>query len=311
MTSARPGRRPTGWEAALWFAGYLAMGAAVYFLQGDIEPVLWYPPIAIGTAALLTFGWRALPLLYLADFLVTWPKTPVPLSAPLISAAGTTLECAVAFALLRRAGVTSAMSRARDVPLAVLLAGCVATVTGATFGTLLALSTGVPLRFDSPLLFWFNWWLCDTTSMVVLLPALLMWLAPSESRDSRPEPGGALERVALVVATALLSLGGLMSPQFGENRERIPWLGLGVSIVMWAATRFSRRVTAATVAVLAAAAFGVVRGEFLLAEFSLSHIMTTLHTVQLDVTLMSMGGLALNSLISRERRVRRELESTA
>lgn len=302
-------RRTAPWEPFVWVIAYLLTGTVIYRMQGDIGPTLWYPPIAIGVAALLTFGWRALPFVFVCDFIVTFPITPVPASAPVLSAVGTSLECAVAFALLGRAGVNQAMSRARDVPLALLLAGCLAPAVGASVGLFTALATGLPLRQSDPLWFWLTWWLCDTTSVIVLLPALLLWLAPSEQRTEKLAPGRGLERALLVFAVIALGVAGAAAPSLGELRLRLPWLGVGVSLVMWAAARFSRRTTATTVAVLAAIAIAVVRGEFLLAALPPDQLSAMLHTVQLDVVLLSMGGLALNSLIARERRVRNALES--
>ena len=309
LSTHAPSRRPAPWEPFAWVIAYLVTGMVVYRLQGNIGPTLWYPPIAIGVAALLTFGWRALPFVFVCDFLVTYPITPTPLLAPTLSAAGTSLECAAAFALLSRAGVNQAMQRARDVPLALLLAGCLAPAIGATVGLVTALATGTPLREQNPVLFWLTWWLCDTTSVIVLLPALLLWLAPSEQRTEKLAPGHGVERVLLVLAVLLLGVAGFVAPTLGELRLRLPWLGVGVSLVMWAAARFSRRTTATTVAFLAAIAIAVVRGEFLLGQLSKDQLVAMLHTVQLDVALLSMGGLALNSLIARERRARNALET--
>ncbi|MBK7366396.1 MAG: response regulator [Candidatus Eisenbacteria bacterium] len=302
-------RHTAAWEPVVWGLAYLLTGTVVYRLQGDIGPTLWYPPIAIGVAALLTFGWRALPIVFVCDFVVTFPITPVPVTAPVLSAMGTSLECAVAYALLSRAGVNQAMRRARDVPLALLLAGCLAPAVGASAGLFTALGTGVPLRQSDPLWFWLTWWLCDTTSVIVLLPALLLWLAPSEQRTEKLAPGHGVERVVLVLAVVLLGVAGFAAPSLGELRLRLPWLGIGVSLVMWAAARFSRRTTATTVAFLAGIAIAVVRGEFLAESLPPEQIVAMLHTVQLDVALLSMGGLALNSLISSERRSRSALES--
>ncbi|MBI5168412.1 MAG: response regulator [Candidatus Eisenbacteria bacterium] len=303
-----PRRSFAPWEPLAWAIAYLLVGTVVYRLQGSIGPTLWYPPVVIGAAALLTFGWRALPFVFVCDFLVTYSITPTPLTAPALSALGTALECATAFALLSRAGVNQAMARARDVPLALLLAGCVAPAVGATVGLLVASFSDIPLRESNPLQFWLTWWLCDTTSMIVLLPALLLWLAPPDDRRTKLAPGRGIERVALVVAVLLLGAAGFVAPTLGEVRLRLPWLGLGVSLVMWAAARFSRRTTASVVAFLACIAIMVVRGEFLLQALPSGQIVALLHTVQLDVALLSMGGLALNSLIARERRARQELE---
>ncbi len=290
-----------------WFALYLAVGALVYRLQVGIEPSIWYPPIAIGTAALVAFGWRALPFVWLADLIVTFPMTPVPATAPFVSATGTLLECAVAYGLLRRAGVTARMTRAQDVPLALLFAGVAAPLVGATFALATGALGGLPLRQSDPIDFWFNWWLCDATSMIVVLPAVLLWVAPFD--ETSRAPGGRGERVALFAAMISLVALTVFAPALGEVRLRLPWLGLGAAIAMWAATRFGRRTTAFVVTALACLALLVVRAEFLRASLDPAELTAMLHTVQLDVALLSMGGLALNSLISRDRSARRELEA--
>ncbi|MFN8588399.1 MAG: MASE1 domain-containing protein [Candidatus Eisenbacteria bacterium] len=302
---ASPARAVT---AFTWFAAYLLLGFAVYRLQQGVGPALWYPPAALGTAALLTFGWRALPVLWVADLLVTLVVVRTPLLAPLLAASGTTIECAVAYLLLRRAGVTSAMVRSRDVPFAMLSAGCVAPVVGASAAIATALALGLPLAGADPVAFWFAWWLSDATSMIVVLPALLLWMAPRGEREREHAPGRGAERAGLVIAVLALVGLAIVAPALGSVRLRLPWLGLGVAIVLWAAARFSRRTTATVATSLAVLALLVVRGEFLRAELGERELVAMLHAVQLDITLLTLGGLALNSLMKRERGARRALE---
>jgi integral membrane sensor domain MASE1 len=233
-----PERRAGGrvrWTWASVLAGTLLL-AAVYvaaakaafalgFVHTSIAPV-WLPS-GVALAAVLLFGRRAVPGVFLGAFLFN-ATTPVPLWVCAAIGVGNTLEAVAGAWLLRRAGFRREIDRVRDVLALAGLAALLATAISATVGVsslwLSGIVSGGDLRAS-----WAVWWLGDASGVLTVAPLLLLAVS-AWSRRRRPELGRVLEAVALAAILVLVADTGLT----GETvRPFVVFPAL-----VWAAVRF-------------------------------------------------------------------------
>src|SRR5712691_12186377 len=137
---------------AYWFAAQVSLRLAL--VHGQVTPI--WPPTGIAVVAILVFGRRLWPAVFLAALAVNLPIGPSPLGAAFI-AAGNTVAPVTAAALLKRAGFRIELDRLRDAAAIIVLGALVAMTISATVGTsVLVLSGAVPTRSFLPT--WAVWW---------------------------------------------------------------------------------------------------------------------------------------------------------
>jgi integral membrane sensor domain MASE1 len=214
--------------------------AAVYFGAGKLG-LTWayihtstsavWPPTGIALAALLLWGYRLWPGIFLGAFLVNI-TTQGSLVTTLGIAAGNTLEALVgAWAVVRFANGAKAFERARNIFKFVLLAPILSTVVSATFGvTILTLTGFAP--WDRYTAIWLTWWLGDAAGDLIVAPLLVIWV-------TQPFPQWNLKRVAEAAGLLLsvLLIGYLI---FLRGISSSPDYAV-VLPLLWAAFRFGQR----------------------------------------------------------------------
>src|ERR1700682_3032683 len=94
---------------AYWFAASASLRLAL--VHGQVTPI--WPPTGIALVAILVFGRRVSPAVFVAALAVNLPIGPSPLGATFI-AAGNTLAPLTAAALLKRARFRIELDRMRD-----------------------------------------------------------------------------------------------------------------------------------------------------------------------------------------------------
>src|SRR5712692_6846907 len=94
---------------AYWFAAQVSLRLAL--VHGQVTPI--WPPTGIALVAILVFGRRVWPAVFLAALAVNLPIGPSPSGAAFI-AAGNTLAPLTAAAFLKRAGFRIELDRLRD-----------------------------------------------------------------------------------------------------------------------------------------------------------------------------------------------------
>ena len=238
-------------------ASRIALLAAVYFaaaqlaLQLAIRPgyaaAIW-PASGIALAALLVFGERLWPGVWLGSFIANIWVEGAWLEAGVI-ATGSTLQALALAALIRRSiGVPYRFTTVRQVVAFVTMAALGATLS-ASFA-LPALSYGRSLGGLELFRNWWTWWQGDATGIIVMTPFLLSWAG----RGARI--AWSRERVVealLLGALLALALQLVFNQGLGEAAPHATTF-LVVPFVVWAALRFGQRgVTTAVVAVCAAA----------------------------------------------------------
>ena len=241
MTSSRI-RWPAGW--ALLAAIYVVagkLGLALALLNPSATAV--WPPTGITLAAVLLFGPRVWPAIFLGAF-ITNEITAGTVGTSLLIAGGNTLEALIGGALVNRFARGRAVFDAADSTLRfVVLAGLMSTAVSATIGVttlwLFGLSTG-----SAYIPTWLTWWLGDAAGAVVVAPVLLLW---HRDPHARWQAGRWIELLAL--SGAVLAAAWVV---FAQSAYPIAFLCL--PIVAWAAVRFGQREAATATFILSAVA---------------------------------------------------------
>jgi PAS domain S-box-containing protein len=281
-------------------ASRIALLAAVYFaaarlaLQFAIQPgyaaAIW-PASGIAVAALLVFGARLWPAIWLGSFVANLSVEGAWLDAAVI-ASGSSVQAVVLAALIRSTiGVPHRFRMVRHVVLFVTLSALGATISASV--ALPVLSYGRALDGVELLRNWWTWWQGDATGIILVTPLLLTW-APAGPRIGWTRRK-ALE--AAVLAVLLLSAAQLVFDQgVGESAPHATTF-LIVPFIAWAALRFGQRgVTAAALAVCAVALHYTLRQA---GPFAASAPNETLLLLLLFVSTVVFTGLVLAALTSQ------------
>jgi signal transduction histidine kinase len=256
---------------AYWFAARLSLQLAL--VHGQVTPI--WPPTGIALVAILVFGRRVWPGIFLAALAVNLPIGPSPLGAAAI-AAGNTLAPLVAAALLKRLGFRIELDRLRDA-IAIVLSALVGMTISASAGTsVLVLSGSAP--GDTFWSTWAVWWTGDAMGVLLVAPLLLSLLPHTRF----PSP---TVRMAAELAGLLVVIGGVTFVLF-QNRLRLEYLVF--PLIMVAAWRFRLR-GAAPAALIASgvAIWSAVHGLGPFATETLVQKMITLQVFNVCVALTS------------------------
>jgi signal transduction histidine kinase/CheY-like chemotaxis protein len=235
--------------AALLAVVYFIVGKLslkLAFLHASASPV--WPPAGIALAALLLFGIRLWPAIFISAFLVNL-TTAGNVFTSLGIATGNTVEAVISAWLIQRfAGGLRVFERAYDVfrfALAVALSALVSPTIGLT-GLALA---GFAAWANYPDI-WLTWWLGDLGGVVMFAPLLVLWLAQPLRRLN---PARDVEVAILLLLLTLLSevvFGGW----FSLSTLNYPTAFLLGPIIVWTSFRLSARETATGLFVLSAIA---------------------------------------------------------
>jgi integral membrane sensor domain MASE1 len=244
-----------GWQVSLLAAIYFATGTYGLQLATFREGVtLVWGPTGISLAALLLFGPRLWPGVFLGALLVNLGNPSANVPSAFVIAIGNTLEAVVGVALLvRLADFRSSLERIRDVISFLLIGVLGCTTISATIGVAAYYGFGFLDAADIPTL-WMNWWLGDLGGALIMTPMLLILV--------RGSPAWTVLAHKAETWIALLSLIAISSLTFFG-----PALGLlgfaacvsGVPVLVWAGTRLGQRgaTTASFIMILIATAAAI------------------------------------------------------
>jgi signal transduction histidine kinase len=274
--------------AVVALAYWLAAGASLRLalVHGQVTPI--WPPTGIALVAILVFGWRVWPSVFLAALAVNLPIGPSPLGAAFI-AAGNTLAPLAAAAFLKRAGFRIELDRLRDAAAIIVLGALVAMAISATVGaSVLVLSGAVPAGgFSST---WAVWWTGDAMGVLLVAPFILS-LLPS-MRYPAPTLRMAAELIALLFGV------GVVTFVLFQNRLRLEYLVF--PLIMLAAWRFRLR-GAAPAALIASgiAIWAAVQGT---GPFGTETLIEKMITLQVFNVCVALTSLVLTALIESHER---------
>jgi PAS domain S-box-containing protein len=281
----------------------VALLAAVYYAAAKASLLLAippgyatavWPPSGIALAALLLWGTRLWPGIWIGSFAANFAVAGNPLVAGVI-ATGSALQAHVIAALASRSiGVPRRFERVRDVAIFVCLAigGAVIAPTVA----LLPLATIYPLPALELLSNWWTWWQGDACGMLITAPLVLTWSAPG-MKWTREK---VLEAIAFTVL--LLAAGNVVfTGSAGRTFVMVPF-------VAWAAFRFGQREVTTTSAVICGMALWYTLGQ-LTGPFADEPRNEALLLLLVFVSTVVVTGLMLCALLAQLQAAREELET--
>ncbi|HMF19388.1 MAG TPA: PAS domain S-box protein [Gemmataceae bacterium] len=307
----------TGWQlvsaivvlAAIYVgAGYLGLRLAK--VHSSVTAV--WPPTGISLAALLIFGWRACPGIFLGAFVVNLLNfmhiegtlTEGTAAATALGVAlGNTLEALLgAWLVTRFANGVHAFDRPQDVFKFTLLAAILSTMVSATWGVA-CLALADPVQWSKYSSMWFTWWMGDAAGALLVAPPLILWAANFEIHWTRTE----LVRAALL----LLALVGICKLIFGNvlgpGGTTIPLGFLCMPVLVLVAFQFGARETASAMLLLSGLAlWGTLNhhGPFFIGEIHESLLL--LHAF---LAVSAVTALALAAVVIQHRRAKTELQT--
>ena len=287
----------------LRYAIEIAGIVCVYIVAGEIVghlhelaragELIWVPA-GIGFGLILLYGPRMLPGVALGTFLSLLVRGPA--EAALIVTATEIAEIVTGFYVLRALQFRKQLDRVRDVA-AFTAVDLTTSAVGALLGATLFAAIGL-VDHVSPLAS--TWWWLDITSDLIIVPAMLTWLAPSGrtrlAQRHRTAEAVVLATVGLVVIGVVIVFGGTSRPWLPIT----PAPYLLMPVLLWAGMRFGPR--GAATASLVASSAAVVADSFGIGPFR-EHAALQAFVVISSVTTLMLSALSHERLRAVARKV--------
>jgi len=229
------------------------LGLMLAFEQANTSPV--WPPTGIAIAALLYFGCRAWPGIFVGAFAANYITTSVSISVATGIALGNTLEGLAACYLIMRFAERIPFATISNVVRFVVVV-LLATTISASVGVA-SLALGGSVEPPAFVLLWTTWWLGDIVGALVVTPLLLAWFPLSRSKCRTAHP---VEATFLLMG-AVLSAAIVFSDWVFINANNLPLDFLFLPFAIWAAFRFRQQGVTAVIFLLSIfAIYGTLRG---------------------------------------------------
>ena len=283
-----PRKTPTlpviGVLALVYFvAGYFSLKLA--FVNPSASPV--WPPAGVALAALIVFGYRVWPGIFIGAFLVNVATTGNFFTS-LGIAGGNSLEALFGAWLVNRfAGGTQVFERPQNV-FKFALAALISTAISPSLG-ISSLALGGLAQWATYWRIWVTWWLGDVSGTLIVTPLLLLWSVPSTKRKwNRAQAVEVGVLLSLLVILAEIVFAGW----FQISARNYPISFLCGPIVIWTAFRFTPRETATGVFILSSIAIsGTLNGfgPFVMQTENQSLLMLQAWTAALTITAMAIA----------------------
>lgn len=229
--------------ALIYFAG-AKLGLSLAALHSNVTPV--WPPTGIAIAALLIFGLRVWPGVFLGA-LAANVLTNIPLGSAIGIATGNAVEAVIAFGLLQRAGWRNSLDSVADVMRFVGCAAILAPVVSATIGSFSLCLGGAAewARFSS---LWLTWWIGDGFGALIVAPFILSWQSPTELNKEH-----GLE-ITVLLLLHLLVVMIVFGGWFPGPVKTYPLAYLSLPFLLWAALKFDLRIVTSAIVLMAGVA---------------------------------------------------------
>ena len=267
------------------------LGFQVAFIAEQVTTV--WAPTGIALAALLLWGRRLWPAVWLGAWLAN-AQTGAPLWSAALIATGNTLEAvAGAWILPRIAAFDSAFRRVRDAASFIVLAAVMAPTISATIGvaTLCAAAAQPWSQFSG---LWLAWWLGDALGALVVAPLLLTTL-----RRTTPTPRRQWVETGLLLTAATVATEIVFGQLFGPALARRPLQYIVFPFAILAAVRLGQPATSFVVfGASLVAIWNTVRG---VGPFASPQVHESLILLQVYMGVLAGTGLLLAAAIAERR----------
>jgi signal transduction histidine kinase len=300
-----PAPRATLRDAALVVAlaaVYVAaarLGLALDAVAG-FATLVW-PPTGIALAAILFFGFRLWPGIFIGATIAN-VLTGAPVGVALGIGVGNTAEALLgAYALRRIPGFYPALDRLHDVIGLIVFAGLFSTMVSATIGVtslhLGGIVSAAQLR-DT----WRAWWVGDLMGALLAAPIILVWSTPPRARFPLRWVEGA------GLATAVIFVGMLTffpdAPVVAVAADPFRQTYMLFPVLIWAALRFGQRgATTAAFVVSVIAIWGTALGH---GPFVHPVLHERLLALQTFMAIVAATFLVMGAIIAERRRAEEE-----
>jgi PAS domain S-box-containing protein len=295
----------SGDTAKLFIVGLAYFAVAYFGLQlASINPSatpVW-PATGLAIAAMLLWGYRIAPAVFIAAFIVNYLTAGSALTSGAI-AFGNTLEALTTAYFVNRwaDGDRVFESPAGVGKFALIAAG--ATTISATLGVSSLLLAGYT-EAGSAAPVWLTWWLGDLAGAIVVTPVVLLWTLFLRRSVRLNE----WSQIATVYLSAVVVGVVAFSPLIPQTSLRDPLGFLAIVPLLWASLRLGPRDTATVAAIMGAfAVWGTVMHGGPFAQVTLNESFLLLLMFMISTTVPS---LALSADVTARRHMEQRLRNS-
>lgn len=265
-----------------------------FAVVGNTVTLVW-PPSGIALVALLLFGYRLAPGIFLGAWIAN-ASTGLPIEQSSLIALGNVGEAlAGTFLLTRLTDFRTDLSRRKDILLLFVLAACVATAVSATVGAFV-LVWGRVVDFSGYFTVWISWWLGDMMGILVIAPFLLVCM---EHPWRLPIPLQICEGALLLISVILVSYNVFGVPELAGHGYYPAALSV-FPFLIWGALRFDHwGAVTVTLVVSSMAIWGTSTGT---GPFAIASTFHSLIGWCAFANIVAVTGLLLAALRAEQRR---------
>ncbi len=278
---------------------------ALVQLGSRADASVLYPPAGIALAAILHFGRKTWVGVALGVILFARSLTGVSWSTAIGAMLGSVAEVLVASVLLEKLDFNVSLRRVRDV-IALIGAIYLAAAVNATVSTFNGIFAGLVPDSDF-VKHWLVVWLGDAVSMIVIAPALLVWIKGSwleiwkQKMRLRRKTVEIFVWLALLVACSAIALEYPLNSLQLELRDfaRAMLNYLPFLFVVWAALRLGQRGTVLSLLIVfGVATWGVAQDHANFAQTNAREVQQSLFQLQTFMSVMTTIALVLAAAIA-------------
>ena len=254
-------------------------GLALASIHPSATPI--WPPTGVALAAVLLWGYRTWPAIFMAAVIVN-ATTAGSVATAIAIATGNSLEAVVGAYLINRwSSGCNTFSTPNSVAKFALICFVIATPISASIG-LTSLATAGYIEWTNFADAWVTWWLGDVAGALVIAPVIVLWASSQYHAFNRNE---FLETVGVLATAAAVGLIAF-SPLIEQTPSRDPLGFLAILPMLWAALRRGPRDTATVALVLAGITiWGTLTGggPFTTADLNVSFLLVLMFLISITV----------------------------
>jgi PAS domain S-box-containing protein len=258
-----------------------------------------WPADGLALAALLVFGYRFWPAIFLGALLANFTGLNGAVASIGIALGNTIEPLLGAYLLNKFAGGIRVFENSRNVFKFIFFTGLVTAAACATVGVTASVLGGLAPQAQY-LQAWVIWWVGDLGGSLVVAPFLILLASPGQTKW---RPGKILEALVFLAAfilTAKLVFGGI--EVFGSQNSALDFLY--IPLLLWAVFRFGRREIAA--AIIALSGFAVWQTISGFGPFVARQPNESLLLLQVFLIVISTGSLIVSALIGERKKLQNQ-----